>query len=177
MAVGHRRSVYEDAAEAVRHARVDYGRFLPIAIVGAGMGGLAAAATLRAIGAEVQVYEQAPRFARIGAGIQMMPNSMKVLRGIGVEERLRRTRLPAVLAPEPGVGHRRSDRASCRCRRAFTARRTCACIAATCTMRSPRVVPTDIVHLGKKLVGLDQNAATKSTLTFADGTQVRAPTR
>ena len=37
----------------------------------------------------MQVYEQASRFARIGAGIQMMPNSMKVLRGIGIEERLR----------------------------------------------------------------------------------------
>ena len=30
-----------------------------IAIVGAGMGGMAAAATLRAIGVDVQVYEQA----------------------------------------------------------------------------------------------------------------------
>ena len=29
------------------------------------------------------------RFARIGAGIQMLPNSMKVLRGIGIEEKLR----------------------------------------------------------------------------------------
>ena len=38
---------------------------------------------------DVQVYEQARRFARIGAGIQMMPNSMKVLRGIGIEERFR----------------------------------------------------------------------------------------
>ena len=62
---------------------------LSIAIVGAGIGGLAAAATLRRIGIDVQVYEQAPRFARIGAGIQMMPNSMKVLRRIGVEERVR----------------------------------------------------------------------------------------
>ena len=33
-----------------------------------------------------RVFEQAGRFARIGAGIQMMPNSMKVLRGIGVED-------------------------------------------------------------------------------------------
>jgi len=62
---------------------------LSIAIVGAGMGGLAAAATLRQVGFDVQVYEQAARFARIGAGIQMMPNSMKVLRGIGIEQRLR----------------------------------------------------------------------------------------
>ncbi|MBN8956538.1 MAG: NAD(P)-binding protein, partial [Rhizobiales bacterium] len=60
-----------------------------IAIVGAGMGGLAVAATLRRAGFEPQVYEQTQRFGRIGAGIQMMPNSMKVLRGIGVEDRLR----------------------------------------------------------------------------------------
>ena len=64
---------------------------LSIAVVGAGMGGLAVAATLRRVGIDVQVYEQASRFARIGAGIQMMPNSMKVLRGIGIEERLRQT--------------------------------------------------------------------------------------
>ena len=61
-----------------------------IAIVGAGMGGLAAAGTLRLAGMNVQVYEQAPQFERIGAGIQMMPNSMKVLRRIGIEDRLRR---------------------------------------------------------------------------------------
>src|SRR5215468_12438131 len=62
---------------------------LSVAIVGGGMGGLAVAATLRRIGIDVEVYEQATRFARIGAGIQMMPNSMKVLRGIGIEQRLR----------------------------------------------------------------------------------------
>ena len=54
-----------------------------IAIIGAGMGGFAAAATLGQVGVDVTVYEQAPAFARVGAGIQMMPNSMKVLRGIG----------------------------------------------------------------------------------------------
>ena len=64
---------------------------LSIAIVGAGIGGLAAAATLRRFGMHAEVYEQAPQFARIGAGIQMMPNSVKVLRRIGVEERVRGT--------------------------------------------------------------------------------------
>ena len=64
------------------------GKKLSVAIVGAGMGGLAAAATLRRAGVDARVYEQAPRFDRIGAGIQMMPNSMKVLRTIGVEERV-----------------------------------------------------------------------------------------
>src|ERR1700686_5849045 len=64
---------------------------LTFAIVGAGIGGLTAASTLRSIGIDVQIYEQAARFARVGAGIQMMPNSMKVLRKIGIEERMRRT--------------------------------------------------------------------------------------
>src|SRR5687767_11293640 len=64
---------------------------ISIAIIGAGMGGMAVAGTLRKAGfGNVRVFEQASRFARIGAGIQMMPNSMKVLRGIGVEERLRK---------------------------------------------------------------------------------------
>jgi 2-polyprenyl-6-methoxyphenol hydroxylase-like FAD-dependent oxidoreductase len=50
---------------------------LSIVIVGAGVGGLAVAATLCRFGIRVRVYEQAQRFARIGAGIQMMPNSMR----------------------------------------------------------------------------------------------------
>ena len=62
---------------------------MKIAIVGAGIGGPAVARS-SARRARVVSYEQAPRFARVGAGIQMAPNAMKVLRGLGIEERLRR---------------------------------------------------------------------------------------
>ena len=62
---------------------------LRIAIVGAGMGELATAAALRRVGIEVAVYEQATQFARIGAGIQIGCNAMKVLRELGLERRLR----------------------------------------------------------------------------------------
>src|SRR6266536_889255 len=62
---------------------------LSVAIIGAGMGGLTAAAALSQTGVSVDIYEQAPRFARIGAGIQMLPNSMKVLRRLGLAERLK----------------------------------------------------------------------------------------
>ena len=55
-------------------------RPLSIAIIGAGMGGLATAAALRRIGIDVTVYEQATQFARLGAGIQIGCNAMKVLR-------------------------------------------------------------------------------------------------
>src|SRR5580700_9234908 len=60
-----------------------------VAIIGAGIAGLAAAATLRKIGIPAVIYEQAHAFARIGAGIQMNPNAMKVLRGLGLESRIR----------------------------------------------------------------------------------------
>ena len=62
---------------------------LSIAVIGAGMGGLAAAAALRRVGADMTVYEQARRFARLGAGIQVGCNAMQVLRELGLERRLR----------------------------------------------------------------------------------------
>ena len=62
---------------------------LHIAIVGAGMGGLAAAAALSKVGVDVTVYEQARQFTRLGAGIQIGCNAMHVLRGLGLEDRLR----------------------------------------------------------------------------------------
>jgi 6-hydroxynicotinate 3-monooxygenase len=65
-------------------------RPLSIAIVGAGMGGLASAAALRRVGIDITVYEQATQFTRLGAGIQIGCNAMKVLRELGLEQRLRR---------------------------------------------------------------------------------------
>src|SRR5215468_883345 len=62
---------------------------LNVAVIGAGMGGLAAAACLRRAGIEVQVYEQAGQFTRLGAGIQIGCNAMHVLRALGLEPRLR----------------------------------------------------------------------------------------
>ena len=63
---------------------------LSIAVVGAGMGGLATAAALLRAGVDVTVYEQARKFARLGAGIQIGCNAMQVLRGLGLEQRMRR---------------------------------------------------------------------------------------
>ena len=62
---------------------------LSVAIVGAGMGGLATAAALHRSGISVDVYEQAPKFTRLGAGIQIGCNAMKVLRGLGLEPLMR----------------------------------------------------------------------------------------
>ena len=145
---------------------------LSIAVIGAGMGGLAVAATLRKFGFDVRVYEQASRFARIGAGIQMMPNSMKVLRGIGVEERLRRVAfapyshlnrvwdtgevtnelpMPEALYGAPYLCMHRADLHDA----------------------LASVVPREIIHLDKELVGLEQGGG-KVMLGFADGTRAEA---
>src|ERR1044072_8403427 len=140
---------------------------LSIAVVGAGMGGLAVAATLRRVGIDVQVYEQASRFARIGAGIQMMPNSMKVLRGIGIEERLR---APS-FAPSSHL-NRIGDTGEVT--RELPMPETLYDAPYLCMHRAElhdalaSVVASDIIHLGKKLVGLDQPSC-RVTLTFAAG--------
>jgi salicylate hydroxylase len=57
-----------------------------IAVVGAGLGGLTAAIALRQRGFDVTVYEQADRLGEIGAGIQLSPNAMRVLMGLGLDK-------------------------------------------------------------------------------------------
>lgn len=59
---------------------------LPIAIIGAGIGGLSAAITLRRAGHEVQVFEQAPHLHELGAGIGIRPRTAKTLSSWGLEE-------------------------------------------------------------------------------------------
>jgi len=145
---------------------------IAIAVIGAGMGGLTAAAALRRIGADVQVYEQAHQFARVGAGIQMLPNAMKVLRGIGIEERLRQ------IAFEP-VSHLNREWDTGAIMRELPMSETTFGAPYLCMHRAElhdallSLVPRQIVHLDKKLVGLDQQSR-QVTLTFADGTTSRA---
>ncbi len=59
-----------------------------IAIIGAGLGGAAAGALLQRAGFDVQLYEQAPSFGRIGAGIHMGPNVLKIFQRIGIDQKL-----------------------------------------------------------------------------------------
>ncbi|WP_116084252.1 FAD-dependent monooxygenase [Tropicimonas sp. IMCC34011] len=54
-----------------------------IIVLGAGIGGLAAAAALARRGARVRVLERADALSEVGAGIQVGPNGMRVLHGLG----------------------------------------------------------------------------------------------
>jgi salicylate hydroxylase len=55
-----------------------------IAIIGAGIGGLAAAIALLKKGFEVEVLEQARELGEIGAGVQISPNGVRVLAALGL---------------------------------------------------------------------------------------------
>ncbi|SDC20909.1 FAD-dependent oxidoreductase [Acinetobacter boissieri] len=59
-----------------------------IAVIGAGLGGAAVARLLQRSGFDVDVYEQASTFSRIGAGIHVGPNIMKIFREMGLEKEL-----------------------------------------------------------------------------------------
>ncbi|MDQ2091308.1 FAD-dependent monooxygenase [Marimonas arenosa] len=57
-------------------------------VIGAGIGGLCAARALALRGAHVTVLEQAPEITEVGAGLQLSPNAVAVLRGLGLDDRL-----------------------------------------------------------------------------------------
>lgn len=59
-----------------------------IAIIGAGITGLTLAAALERGGISFEVFEQAPRFDPIGAGLQLAPNAVRLLIRLGLAERL-----------------------------------------------------------------------------------------
>jgi salicylate hydroxylase len=64
-----------------------------IAIVGGGIGGLAAALALIRRGIEVDVYEQAPELRELGAGVQISANGTRVLHALGLKEALEKVQV------------------------------------------------------------------------------------
>ncbi len=61
---------------------------LNIAIVGGGIGGVAAALALHSVGVEATVYERAPELREVGAGMMLWPNATRVLNELGVLEKV-----------------------------------------------------------------------------------------
>ena len=148
---------------------------LNIAVAGAGIGGLAIAALLARAGHDVHVYEQAPRFARVGAGIQMAPNAVKVLRGLGVEEPLRRIAFQSdvALSREWNSGEVTSELKLGREIEEQYGAPYLFLHRADLHTAIAGMVPPQIVHLGRKIVGIESGAS-GVTLVFADGDRVHA---
>lgn len=57
-----------------------------IAVIGAGIGGLAAAAALAQRRASVTVFERSPSLGEVGAGLQIAPNGVAVLEALGIRD-------------------------------------------------------------------------------------------
>jgi salicylate hydroxylase len=147
-----------------------------IAIIGGGIGGLAAAAFLHREGLECAVYEQAPELKEIGAGLVVAPNAARLLRRLGVMDgfqrhavvldigwEFRRWQDGAVLSAEQLDGN---------CERlygeqTYTAHRAdlLECIRSA--------VPPEWVKLGMRCERLELGQG-ESRAHFADGTQVTA---
>jgi salicylate hydroxylase/6-hydroxynicotinate 3-monooxygenase len=148
------------------------GRSASVAVVGAGIGGLAVAATLAGVGLAVEVFEQASAFGRVGAGIQLLPNAMHVLRRLGLEARLR----AVAFAPRSHLNRvwdsgevtneleMRSER--------FGAPYLCL-HRAELHAALASLVPPERVRLGKRLVGLAPRGE-RVRLEFADGSHAEA---
>ncbi|QDZ00964.1 FAD-binding protein [Nitratireductor mangrovi] len=69
---------------------------LQILIAGGGIAGLTAAIAFASRGFSVRLFEQAPAFSEIGAGLQLSPNATRILRRLGVLDLL----LPAAVRPQ-----------------------------------------------------------------------------
>jgi salicylate hydroxylase len=146
-----------------------------VAIVGAGIGGLAAACALSGAGLRIDVYEQAPQLREVGAGLHLGPNGSRILIEWGLADRLRaaavRTvalsvrdwRTGAVIGTQPmGDGWESEFGAPY-----YTLHR-----AALHRILADRIAPESI-HLGRRLVGfVDGEDAVR--LRFADGGSAEA---
>jgi 6-hydroxynicotinate 3-monooxygenase len=142
-----------------------------IAILGAGMGGLATAAMLCKFGANISVYEQAPAFARVGAGIQMSPNAVRVMRTLGLEERIRQVAFQR---------NRQWDTGAMQFELELGAKAEAAYGAPYLLLHRAELheallscVPSEVLALGKKLIDVKQTRGSIA-LTFADGSQATA---
>jgi salicylate hydroxylase len=148
-----------------------------IAIVGAGIGGLAAAAFLHRARLACTVYEQASRLTEIGAGLVVAPNAARLLRRLGVLDafsgravqldvgwEFRRWRDGTVLSAE--------DLASA-CERLY-GEQTYTAHRADLLDVIRQAVPEGTVRLGMRCTGVDagdvnQARRTRPCLRFSDG--------
>jgi salicylate hydroxylase len=144
---------------------------LRVAVVGGGIGGVAAANALLQRGIEVHLYEQAPALTEVGAGVAIQPNGARMLRRLGLGEELARfgarwvdpqfrrpdgTYAAAMWPPElvskiEFYGMHRAD------------------LLAMFVDR----LPAGVVHTGHRCIGFEQDDE-QAVLTFANGARAMA---
>lgn len=142
-----------------------------IGIAGAGIGGLSAAIALRKFGFDVRVYEQANRFAKVGADVNLTPNAVAALDGLGIGPALRETAArPAYRISrmwDTGEITSRIEMADAAVSRYGSPQLTMHRADVLDALRS--VLPNDAVWFGKRLTEVQSNPD-GARLAFADGT-------
>src|SRR5579862_8788633 len=80
---------YAEASPDIRALRLErIQETLNVGIIGGGIGGVAAAVALHQAGIEATVYERAPELREAGAGLMLWPNATRVLKELGLLERI-----------------------------------------------------------------------------------------
>src|SRR6204780_1191591 len=135
-----------------------------IGVIGGGIGGVAAAVALHHAGIDATVYEKANQLREVGAGMMLWPNATRVLKELGLLERvaalsgpnqhfLVRSRSGTILM-DIGLGH-------------FE-------VPALCTRRSDLLdalisaLPADRVRLGHDFVSFERQK-TRFGIRFSNG--------
>ncbi len=144
-----------------------------VVVAGGGIGGLAAAAFLARSGVEVSVHEQAPEFGEIGAGLVVAPNLVRLLRRLGLADRL----AESAVRLEVGWEFRRWQDGSVLFAQdlarsaALYGEDTWVVHRADLLELLRSAVPPEALHLGRRVTGVEQDGA-GVRLQFADGTAV-----
>jgi len=147
-----------------------------IAILGGGIGGLAAAAFLHREGLSSTVYEQAPRLAEVGAGLVVAPNAARQLRKLGVLDEVRGHAVQLVVGWEfrrwqDGTVLSAEDLAAS-CERLY-GEQTHTVHRAHLLEAIQSRVPATSIELGRKCVGVEPRGDALE-IGFADGTTAEA---
>ncbi len=147
-----------------------------IAVVGGGIGGLAAAAFLRRAGLAATIYEQASALGEVGAGLVVAPNAARLLRRLPSEFGLER----AGVVLETGWEFRRwadgsvlfAQQLGKACARRY-GEHTWTMHRADLLAVLRSAIPDEGVKLGRRCTGVTQDAD-GVTLTFSSGRPARA---
>lgn len=147
-----------------------------IAIVGGGIGGLAAAAFLNRAGLAAAVYEQASELTEIGAGLVVAPNAARLLRRLGVIDAFRRSAVRLDVGWEfrrwqDGTVLSAEDLATA-CERLY-GEQTYTAHRADLLDVIRQAVPGRAVRLDKRCAGVDASGA-RPRLRFSDGEVIEA---
>jgi salicylate hydroxylase len=147
---------------------------LKIAVIGAGIGGLTAALSLRRAGFDVEVYEQAPELTEVGGGINMGPNAARILYRLGLGAGLERDAVRPI-----GMHQRRWDDGRTLQKAGINPQCEALYGAPHLTVHRADLLaiiaggfPTERIHLGHRLVGLEDKGD-HTEAWFENGARVR----